>query len=82
MKFVTLWPVASVAGVALGAWYYFQYRKNKIPTEWIKIGELDEICIYPIKSFKAIKIKSSECLTRGVSTAGFLRDRFGIFLSR
>ncbi|EEB11070.1 molybdopterin cofactor sulfurase, putative [Pediculus humanus corporis] len=61
-------------------WKYNNYLKNKPPKNWIKIGEISELCIYPIKSCKAFKSDYFECTPFGLKS-GTLRDRSFVILN-
>ena len=74
-KLVTLGAVATASGVALGALWYRHYQKNKIPQQWTKIGELEGLYIYPVKSCGFVKEDSLECTEIGFRNAN-IRDRY------
>ncbi|EEB11064.1 molybdopterin cofactor sulfurase, putative [Pediculus humanus corporis] len=78
-KLLTFGTVVTVSGLIYGAWWYNNYIKTKPPKNWFKIGEISELCIYPIKSCKALKPNSFDCTPLGPQY-GTLRDRiFGVF---
>ncbi|XP_033113725.1 mitochondrial amidoxime-reducing component 1-like [Anneissia japonica] len=52
-------------------WYM---RRKKKPLEYIEVGKVGEICIYPVKSCGGISVQEAECTARGIKT-GQLRDR-------
>ena len=53
---------------------YINYIKNKPPTNWIKIGEVGDLYIYPVKSCSVIKESSLEATDLGFRK-GNIRDR-------
>lgn len=73
-KLVALGTVATVSGLIYGAWWYNNYLRNKPPTNWVRVGEISDLCIYPIKSLKALRPNSFECTPCG-PRLGSIRDR-------
>ncbi|XP_004535363.1 mitochondrial amidoxime-reducing component 1 [Ceratitis capitata] len=74
--------VAIGIGVALASgfsyWYYLQWKKrNAVPEKWRRIGTLDQINIFPIKSCAPLKLDADtavECDILGLRLHG-CRDR-------
>ncbi|XP_075212159.1 mitochondrial amidoxime-reducing component 1-like [Lycorma delicatula] len=71
--------------VAISYWLQ-QKKRNRIPTEWKPIGKVEQLFVYPLKSGKAIELKTAECTELGLKEIlsdeekgrFTLRDRFFI----
>lgn len=73
---------AAIVGVAY-LWYRHRRDEHKIPTKWKKVGKLEKIAIYPIKSCAYKEIPVAECTENGAkeiaSNAGkrfLFQDRY------
>lgn len=68
---------AALGGItltAVGAYYLKQHIDNIPPTKWRKVGEINEIFIYPVKSCAPIKVSRTICSEIG-PRRHLLRDR-------
>jgi len=81
--------VGTVVLTLLGALIFKKIRKQRIPTEWRRIGTLKEVYFYPLKSAKGIKRDQLFCTTKGFTESDKsdktieLRDRsFLIYTSK
>ncbi|KAL0268970.1 UNVERIFIED_CONTAM: hypothetical protein PYX00_010730 [Menopon gallinae] len=74
-NFGTVGKVAAVAVVSVIFISWLQrIRGRRIPTAWTEIGEVSHLCIYPLKSGKAIRCSRLSCTDSGVAL-GDARDR-------
>ncbi|XP_059617977.1 mitochondrial amidoxime reducing component 2-like [Phlebotomus argentipes] len=69
--------VALGIGVVAATFGYF-YRKKLLespPRRWIRVGELTDLMIYPIKSCAGISVKTIQCSVLGLKEREHMRDR-------
>lgn len=57
---------ALLAGVIMASWW--NKRKTKIPEKWLKVGEVAEVFMYPLKSGCPLPIAEVECTDFGCQT--------------
>lgn len=50
------------------------YKKSKPPSKWKKIGDVDDLVLYPVKSMGPLQVNSFECSLMGPKI-GLFRDR-------
>jgi len=64
------------AGTAVFVIWGWWTKKQKLqpPSKWRKVGELNDIMVFPIKSLGIIRMKEMECTTLGLRS-GWLKDR-------
>lgn len=66
--------VATVTATAVGAYYVKKRIDNTPPKQWRRVGEVNEIFVYPIKSCGPIKVSRVGCSMLG-PRKNLLRDR-------
>lgn len=66
--------VGTIAATALGAYYVKKHIENTPPKMWRRVGEINEIFVYPIKSCAPIKVSKIICTMLG-PRRNLLRDR-------
>lgn len=68
--------------LAAGLCVYYKKKKEDLPSEWIKIGTVKSINLYPLKSGKRIELRDAEVTSVGLKQSNKvnnlfeLRDRF------
>ncbi|EFN73480.1 MOSC domain-containing protein 1, mitochondrial [Camponotus floridanus] len=74
LAFVTTAVVS--AGMAVFVIWGWWTKKQKLqpPSKWRKVGELNDIMVFPIKSLGIIRMKEMECTTLGLRL-NWLKDR-------
>ena len=69
-------PAALFAAIAAGAAmkyaYNFMTAEKQNKTKYRYVGKVGEIWIYPIKSFKGIKVDNAEATQFGMKFHGFI----------
>ncbi|GBP79997.1 Mitochondrial amidoxime-reducing component 1 [Eumeta japonica] len=65
---------AALAGLGWLVASRYLYQKKKFPENWSKVGTLQEVKAYPIKSCGGIQLLTAECTSMGLRD-GWLRDR-------
>lgn len=55
-------------------WWWSKAKKPRPPSNWIKVGEISDICVFPVKSMGCIRESAVECTMLGCKK-GWLRDR-------
>lgn len=62
----TLGKVALAIGAGVGVYMVYKaVRSRGAPDNWVQVGTISEITVYPIKSCKGRQIPEVECLTLG-----------------
>lgn len=51
---------ATVLLVTVLGTYFYQRRKKKVPTEWVEVGKVQKIHLYPLKSGRRKSLKKAE----------------------
>ncbi|XP_045528447.1 mitochondrial amidoxime reducing component 2-like [Pieris brassicae] len=74
--------VSTAVGVGVVGGLFLSYHmfkkvqnKTKIPEQWIPVGTLKNLLVYPIKSCAPILLNTAECTSLGLKD-NWLRDRF------
>ncbi|XP_059617978.1 mitochondrial amidoxime reducing component 2-like [Phlebotomus argentipes] len=62
-----------VAAVTAG-YFYKRWVENSPPSRWVRVGELSDLVVYPIKSCGPVRTNELECSVLGLAK-GHLRDR-------
>uniref|UniRef100_A0A915C279 MOSC domain-containing protein n=2 Tax=Parascaris univalens TaxID=6257 RepID=A0A915C279_PARUN len=70
---LALATIAAGGGVLFFIYWYRRRRFNYV-SEFIEIGTLSELHLYPVKSMKGIKVSEMECLPIG-GKSGDIKDR-------
>ncbi|XP_003702244.1 mitochondrial amidoxime-reducing component 1 [Megachile rotundata] len=55
-------------------WWWTSRQKDKLPSEWRRVGELSNMLVFPVKSLGPIRMNAMECTQLGLKS-GWLRDR-------
>ncbi|XP_017766462.1 PREDICTED: mitochondrial amidoxime reducing component 2 isoform X2 [Eufriesea mexicana] len=55
-------------------WWWTKRQKDRLPTQWRKVGELSDLVTYPVKSLGPVRMNKMECTKLGLKS-GWLRDR-------
>lgn len=63
-----------VAGSAYCAYKFYEATKKRIPENWVEVGKLKDLYVYPIKSCAPVLLKEVESTDLGLKQ-GWLRDR-------
>lgn len=53
-------------GSAVGFYLYQKKKRGKPPQKWEQVGEVTELCVYPLKSGKRIALKRAEFTSYGI----------------
>lgn len=69
-----IFGVGAGIGIAVGLTVWYNKRKNYIPKEWRKVGELSDLLCFPVKSCGVVRENELECNYLGLQK-GTLRDR-------
>ncbi|GAB1865842.1 MOSC domain-containing protein 1, mitochondrial [Camponotus japonicus] len=74
LAFVTTAVVSAGTAVFVIWGWWTKKQKLQPPSKWRKVGELNDIMVFPIKSLGIIRMKEMECTTLGLRS-GWLKDR-------
>lgn len=51
---------------AFGTYFYQRKRKTALPSTWEPVGEVRDLCLYPLKSGRRKHLKTAECTKYGL----------------
>ncbi len=61
-------------GIGFGSLATFYFIENRRRLKWIKVGEVGQIFIHPVKSCRGVEVQQAECSPLGLRKEN-LRDR-------
>ncbi|EFN87759.1 MOSC domain-containing protein 1, mitochondrial, partial [Harpegnathos saltator] len=74
LAYVTAAAVGAGTAVFFIWWWWTRRQKHQPPSKWRKVGELSDLCVFPVKSLGAVRLTSMECTLLGLKS-GWMRDR-------